>query len=124
MFRLAMIAVFSGAKLFVRGGYNPSLHFMAVHSGVFRRPATARHGRVFRYTTQMLYLSRSGATADRVWHIRGSLATGGLERHGKDWKLEFLAGTARLQQNAHNCNGYTQCMRRRNMDWGITFHDN
>jgi len=89
MFRLAMIAVFSGAKLFVRGGYNPSLHFMAVHSGVFRRPATARHGRVFRYTTQMLYLSRSGATADRVWNILGSLATGGLERRGLDWKLEF-----------------------------------
>lgn len=61
----------------------------------------------------------AGKNITRVWHVRGALATGGLERHGKDLKAEFLAGTARRLDNRWGTTGYNTLLKRRNLDWAL-----
>eukprot|EP01079_Euglenida_sp_SAG-EU17-18_P001365 gene1366-2749_t len=93
MYRLGVLSVFHEHKEYVRGAWSPSLHWFAVHSAKVIR---------------------------RFWDHRGALATGGLERHGKDWKHEFLSGTARRQWNPHGTHGYKTLLRRRGLDWALT----
>ena len=61
----------------------------------------------------------TGALIDEFWEFRGALATGGLERRGKQHKTEFIGGTGRLQQNKWPEDGYKTLLRRRNVDWAL-----
>ena len=89
-----------------------------------RRSCCSRRERLpaFGSRSHNRFCAFSAKAIERFWPFRGSLATGGLERHGKDLKKEFLAGTARRGWNVYCTHGYKTLLRRRNLDWGIELH--
>ena len=122
VFRVGIVALFANHKEYVRAAYAPALHFYAVHSGVFsasRADSCRGRASAFRKSARTRLHAFLAKVVRRYWHLRGSLATGGLERHGKDLKLEFLAGTARTQWNRYGTHGYVSLLRRRNVDWAL-----